>query len=257
MRTLTIYRKVQIYAALLPFNVRTDSGVRDTLKSGGKLTCSIPENQVTVTISLSGSKLPDGVVTIPAGTNPVELRVSVDTLVLNTAMRLELNYPKGIGQPAKSSASGAARKSAQKAHSGDELDAYRPGGARRKEINTTPSERREALLNCIATWASAMVRTQFFDQSGALWQKVKEYGGWLESVKMTFSAYQVDLEFRFANTPESGHTFQYAYNEITNEEGKAPVRLNAKEIEWVQCAALSHLADTAPRAKMKNGWIQA
>ena len=137
----------------------------------------------------------------------------------------------------------------------DELNNYRPGGALRREINQNPTSAREALLNLIATWAASCIRTQLFDRTSDLWKMVQKHGGSLQSASISFAACQVNFDFRFSNAPAPGHTFQYSYNEITNEEGKAPIVLNNMEIEWVRCAALSHLADTAPRAKMKNGRI--
>lgn len=135
----------------------------------------------------------------------------------------------------------------------DELDNYRPGGALRQQINTSPSNTREALLNLIATWTAASLRTYLYDQTSALWEKVRGYGGRIESASLELGADQLKLDFRFAKAPAPGHTFQYTYNEITEREVSAPIRLSLDEIQWVRCAALSRLADTVPNARMKNG----
>lgn len=139
----------------------------------------------------------------------------------------------------------------------NELDYYRPGGFLRQEINPNPTDTREALLNLIAVWTSASVRNQLFDRNGELWQLLQQYGGRIESVWLEFASSQLTLKFHFVNAPESGHNFQYSYNEITNKEGDAPIYLSDQEIQWVRCAALSHLADTVPEAQMKNGRIWA
>lgn len=137
----------------------------------------------------------------------------------------------------------------------DELANYRPGGALRQQINTSPSNTREALLNLIATWTAASLRTYLYDHTSALWENVRGCGGRIESASLELGVDQLKLNFRFANAPAPGYTFQYTYNEITESEGDAPIRLSLNEIEWVRCATLSRLADTVPLARMENGCL--
>lgn len=163
--------------------------------------------------------------------------------------------PSAPPKPAKSPQSSVKPKPPKQPP--NELDYYRPGGFLRQEINPNPTDTREALLNLIAVWASASVRNQLFDRNGELWQLLQQYGGRIESVLPEFTSSQLTLKFHFVNAPESGHNFQYSYNEIANKEGNAPIYLSDQEIEWVRCAALSHLADKVPSARMKAGRILA
>ena len=140
------------------------------------------------------------------------------------------------------------------AHSTNELDAYRNGGALWVDSHATPNTAREATLALIATLSGSMITT-FFDRNGDLGALLRETKATINFVDLLHTNTEVVFTIYFHNAPMPNHSYRYPYNEFVERAADEPIVLKDEELLFVRRMALSHLTEIMPNAYMREGRI--
>lgn len=84
---------------------------------------------------------------------------------------------------------------------------------------------------------------------------LKETGGSLRCVSLSYTAREVVFTLYFSNAPLPEHSLRYTYNEYLKAEEMPPYTASDFDQRRMQWAALSRLTEVMPEAYMHNGKI--
>lgn len=138
-------------------------------------------------------------------------------------------------------------------HSQNELDAYRVGGPLRRATTGHPSGPREALLELLAVYSAAGMRTTFYDRSTGLRDELEAIGGSkVDYIEVQFTATRTVEDIHWKNRSVPVVDLGTAYNDMV-EGNSETICLSSTEVDLVRQMALSKLADDVPTAVMRMG----
>lgn len=293
-RQLILTRKSHINALARKFYVQVNGATVAQISNGETITLQIPTSVVTLKIlPPSGST---EMVTIPGGTGTVtaeaywQLGLMSSTLKIKYSMAPDTNYgaaPQGspnftfifcqyCGTKLRVPDNGktleikcptcgktfvrngsAANNSYNAYNTYNELDSYKKGGSRRREL-PVPSETRDTrvlLRALIASWSASYIANSMFDRSGELWKTVLiPNNATIDYVKLRYTNDKVYFDVAMRNAPIPSYTYDYAYSEIFDTIPNNTF-LEDWELQMMYEMAYTHLADIMPHAKLMNNCV--
>lgn len=133
----------------------------------------------------------------------------------------------------------------------NELLPCRKGGSLWIDPLTEPTTSHEAGRNLVAVMSGAQLAV-FFDGETTR-DFLKEYGGSLRCVTLSYTDREVLFTLYLANTPKSEHCLRYTYPEYTQYDDVT--YFNKQDQSWMYRMAYSNLTKSMPGAYMHNGRI--